>query len=92
VEPNSSNPYQPPKDSGPPLEKPPAGPGGLAPITGAIIILAIGGYTAPSFKLGGLALTCAVAGTALASNRGQRFVGVVLVGMSLLAIARAWQH
>lgn len=92
MEPDSCNPYQPPKDPGPPPEKQPEGLGGQVPLAGAIIVLASGGYSAPSFSSGWVALTFAVAGSAMASNKGQRFLGVALSALSLLAIFRAWPH
>jgi hypothetical protein len=86
MEPDSSNPYQPPKEPGLPREAPPTKEGAYIPLVGAMIFLVLGGLSTPTPWFGVMSLAFSVAGIATASSRLQRSAGIIISAFSAVAL------
>ena len=86
MEPASTDPYQKPEDPASPPDPPPTKEGAYLPLVGAMIFLALGGLSSPTPFFSAMSLAFAVMGISTASNKLQRYLGLIIFAFSATAL------
>ncbi|HEY1123244.1 MAG TPA: hypothetical protein VGE67_16645 [Haloferula sp.] len=86
MKPAPADPYQKPDDPGSPPDPPPTKEGAYLPLVGAMIFFVLGGLSSPTPFFSAMSLALAAMGISTASNKLQRYLGIIIFAFSATAL------